>query len=315
MKQIIFTNFTPIKVINLGLLVLEKNKRISVPLDHGKIYHDTLLVHIDLPEKEGQELIRDWIVFHEFLMDSQYSIYYYDFAQFSQNLKIIGDCAYLTNYNELAEKIYFPNKVNGEILNYKILFGQYSNLSPEQKCVIRNFLIKLDNKHSQPINPILNIQYWQLMVYYSTIEYVIGKQKSCSQIHKCEIKTCKFFECGIQHHQKNYIQYIEDYLTPRIINKDIRKQYLDCIRNVYTEVRNDIVHRGAMSEAIYVCPKPNSTEIYGLTRATAEYAKDSTALMSLILMARDIARNLLLDKFFNTRVFPELKALKLLRIP
>ena len=52
-----------------------------------------------------------------------------------------------------------------------------------------------------------------------------------------------------------------------------------------------------MSEAIYVCPKPNSTEIYGLTRATAEYAKDSTALMSLILMARDIARNLLLDKF------------------
>ncbi len=316
MKQLILTNFSPIKAINLGSLVIEKNNRVNFYQCNGaSMHHDTILVSTAEEEEAGERLIRDWVVFHSFLMKYKHSIYHYDSVRVSQDLEIVGECAYLIDYRDIAGKIYSfarSEETKEKVLDYCDLFSKYCKLLQEEKNVIKNFLLNLSCNYScsRPINPILNNQYWQLMVYYSVVEFIIGKQKPCMCNHRCDIDECNFAKNDIDHKSKSYMQHVQDYLTLRITDDEIRNQYYNCIKSCYSELRNDIVHRGLVPSAEYTPQAANTTEEYDLSRSVEEYDKDFVALESLLLMTEDVARNLLLDKLFDTGIFLQLSSLK-----
>ena len=222
---------------------------------------------------------------------------------------------YKIDFDNVTEQVYQCTKELAEkigAISYTNQYKAYLHLSQGDKDAIRNTLINLERpfeRHNQP--QILDPSFWNLMPSYSAIEYTVGKQIPCPSSVQCTEEDCFFRDkTAPSHNPRPYTEHISSYLKSRGASDKNVNEYMDIIKLVYANLRNNIVHNSLMPISMPSEQEEDGTIIHDLEKIKAGFKTDSISMMSLSLALQSVARIMVLDKVFLTGTFTEVAWLK-----
>ena len=271
-----------------------------------------------ISEAENQEehidQLRQWAIFHSFILRFSHLCYFFEDGWLKRHKlmqrkprstakKVIND--------DVGKHIYFLHP-DPPTLSYKALFEQYQAFTKEQVNLLRTYLLPLSRHQTSTIYPLFDESrmYWQIAVYASVLEAIIGHAANCpGGVDSCPI-------CGKRlqpHRQGSEKEWRKSYLSI-IPDQATRDKYLNVINAAYGEIRHPTAHAGYLPIPEFMPPEIGTTEIYDLSRSIEEFSTDLTALRSLLMSVEDVTRYLLLQKLFALDTFPKLAPLKAIRI-
>ncbi len=259
--------------------------------------------------------LRQWVLFHSFVLHFPHLCYFFEEGRLrnhkllKRKLKISAKDVIKDN---IGEKVYFLHS-NPPPLSYKALFEQYQSFTREQMSLLRTYLLPL-NRHQAGMTYSLfdeSRMYWQIAVYASALEAIIGHASNCPG----SITSCPVCNKHLQpHRQGNEKAWRESYLSSLVPDQEIRDEYLDVINTAYNEIRHPTAHAGVMPVPEYLLPEIGTTETYGIKRTIGEFPADWSALYSLLTSVESVTRYLLLNKLFQLHTFPKLLPLNVTTI-
>ncbi|OGD97616.1 hypothetical protein A3A49_01695 [Candidatus Curtissbacteria bacterium RIFCSPLOWO2_01_FULL_38_11b] len=304
MKQRFLTNFSPKQTQKLGDLIIKADKRVSIKSKGNRMWHDSLIV---TSKFEDRKLLNNWVIFHTFTLASGYTLSWYEEEDYSPSELIVEDANdnYLEDYGDIARLMYFPSNEKYKKLDYSKLYSQFLLLDRNTLDIVKNSLNSFTGGTFNPEKKITDATYWQIMVSFSVIEAVIGRQPYCSNNLNCEV--CN--RTGLPHSPQSSYDWIAARINELVSNVKVATDYTSVIVSVWKHIRNDTVHNSAFPSAVFEFPQKADKIVYDVKRSIGDYDKDATALMSLNHLTHDVARYLLLDKVFHTEIFPSLRPL------
>lgn len=308
--MIIPTNFSPKNKIHLadGLLI-EPYKRAGVNNDHGITYTDTVIIH----NYNKFDILKNWIIFHSFIFDSHFTL-----SEFEKNktgkLEFVNEkLANSIDYNNVLPYVYFfqKNKTGKPEKSYEKLYDIFLKQTPDNIGLVINYLTRLNEDTFYPSRAITDTSYWQLMIYYSIVDKIIGEQKFCKSL---DCDKCKKKDIG--HHPLSANAWLEQRLNELIPkNPSAQKAYNEIIKAVKEHIRNKTVHHGIVPTAKkYPKTEHGQVVIYDLKKSIGDYEHDHHALTSLVHLLKDVAKYLLLEKIFELKIFPVPESLRTITV-
>lgn len=252
---------------------------------------------------------RKWVMFHSLLFDSHQTVEFYDNFHTYQ-LKQGGVSVNKSDYENCLQEVYFlyKSEIKGRAaFDYSELYDNFLNLDSDNFDLVTTYLTHFETRSSIPSRQIIDYSYWQTVLYYSIIEKIIGDRPWCS----------KKFDCGccgrkeVQHYKYSSDDWLNESLLKIIGDSGVADEYFQIIKEVFKKIRHGAVHRGMPPSAKEsVNPEEGKTKIYDINSTLSGYKSDTTALLSMKILMREITRFLLLDHIFKFRVFPRLKYLR-----
>ena len=205
----------------------------------------------------------------------------------------------------------YPDFYNNgtEARSYSDIYDLYLKLSGEGLSLIRNYLNDFE-KSLRPDLLISDPSYWQMMVYFSIVEKVIGRQPLCKNTVGCAV-------CGtnnIPHSPLSAKQWIHDRLLEIIGDEKVAKEYEDVILFVRQKIRHDTVHNSLVPSANRYEDTPAGLTVYDLDKSSSTYKSDFQSVRSLIEMIKSVSRNLLIDNQFHLGYFSEPQPMNVLHL-
>lgn len=303
MKFILPTQHAPNKEVLIGELKIQPNKRVKIDSQNGCItYWDSMTV--ESPE-ENWATINEWLTFHSIIFNDLISLDWYEGQNFCTD-KLIpeGDCACLVDYSNISDKIYFPDDIYPEVINYENLYKKYVSSSEENKSLVKNYFNSFDVIGFESVQrKIRNDSFLRISVLFSIVESIIGDAPKCPIEVKCD-NHGKIFP----HNEMPMKDWLKTRLTKIISDQKKVDEYLEVILEVREKLRHKTVHKGAISKAHFI--QQSEREItWNWAETTGKWNENSTALQNLKIQMSAIARNLLLDKIFDLHMFPALHPL------
>ncbi|MFA5871572.1 MAG: hypothetical protein WC858_02510 [Parcubacteria group bacterium] len=302
------TNFSPKnKILLADGLIIEPHKRACVRIGvGGKYYTDT----ITAKNYKNNEILKNWIIFHTFVLNSHYTLSEFE-KNGTGNLEFIKEkliCA--IDYDDVLPYVYFFQKNSAEktVKSYQKLYATFLELKTDEIELVINYLTRLNKGTTYPNKLITDTSYWQLMIYYSIIDKLIGTQPFCDKLFYCD--GCK--RAGLQHHSVSPSDWRNHRLTELIPgNPDAQNAYGEIIETVNKRIRHKTVHESLIPTAKnHIETVPGETIIYDLDKTKKNYKHDPVALLSLVIQMEDVARYLLLNHLFKLNIFPIPKPLR-----
>lgn len=308
MKFILPTQYAPDKETKVGVLKISPNKRVSI--NDGNIigYWDSMIVE---SETQDWNLLNEWLTFHNIIFSDQVSLDWYESQNFNTNKLIIeGECSYLLDYSNISSKVYFPN-LCPDALSYEDLYKKYLSQSKENKSLVKNYFNSFGVTRFKSIErDIRNDYFLRILVLFSIIESIMGDIPKCSGDLTCNIHNKS---CGYKHNLMSPEEWIKKRLSEIISDNERVDEYFSIIWEIRQKIRHKTVHNGAIPEARYI-EQPEGEIIWDWIKTSEEWSKDSTALFNLKTQIDEIARNLLLNKIFDLKIFPKLRPLHTVRL-
>ena len=299
------TSFSPLEptVLFDGLSV-HPLTRGAIDIHYGTSYLDAMR----LDGYSGTDgAIKSWAIFHTFILNSRQTAEQYEWSYGGgREFKLTEEkLANQIDYEHVLPWVYFYDNqkaIGDNDASYADLYKQYKELPPTKIGIIRNYLNDFSKaSRARNINrSISDPSYWQMMVYYSVIEKILGKQRPCLEVHQCE----KCATANIQHYQKTQFEWIKERLTEITDSADMAETYRAIIWEVRQKIRHDTVHESLTPAAEQALPQEEDRVLFDLDRSIDNYKKDHHAVESLIHMLADVARYLLLNDVYRLKIFP-----------
>ncbi|MFL5662813.1 MAG: hypothetical protein ACJ8BW_15895 [Ktedonobacteraceae bacterium] len=259
--------------------------------------------------------LRQWVLFHSFILHFPHLCYFLEDGRLQRHKPVKRkpkkDAKDVIDDN-IGDKVYFLHP-NSPAISYKALFEQYQSFTMEQMSLLRSYLLPLNRHQAGMIYSLFDESrtYWQIAVYASVLEAIIGHASNCPG----SVATCPVCNKQLQpHRQSSEKAWRESYLTSLIPDQIIRNEYLDVINTAYNEIRHPTAHAGVMPVPEYLLPEIGTTETYDIKRTIGEFPANWSALYSLLMSVEFVTRYLLLDKLFRLNTFPKLLPLNVTRI-
>lgn len=303
MKKILLATNIPQISENVGKLKLSAGKRVKITYKGEERYHNTIIA--DCHSISDAELI-EWVLFHSFTMASSITLEDYQGNIVGETKPVDEQLVNLIDYQDIAEHVYFLHKPNIKI-SYQELFEKFTKADNKTRDMVKNMMINIMPWRSNFLTSVLNNSYWQLVIYYSVVEGILGRQDFCAEKFECP-------ECHRigQHYPVDGQEWMLQRLEDITGSAEAAEQYLGYIWPVWQKIRNPTAHKSKHPTAKYVEPDVGHT-IYDLKRSLGDYDKDTAALDALVHGLHDVARYLLLDKLYGIKVFPGVSQLNVVR--
>jgi len=259
--------------------------------------------------------LRQWALFHSFILDFPHLCYFFEEGRLRKHKLVKSEPKQSTKdaiKDNTGEKVYFLHPIPPRI-SYKALFQQYQSFTREQTSLLRAYLLPLNRHQAGMIYSLFDESrtYWQIAVYASVLEAIIGHASNCPG----SVTTCPVCNKHLQpHREKSETDWRKSYLKPLIPDQVIRNEYLDVINTAYNEIRHPTAHAGAMPVPEYMLPEIGTTETYDTKRTIGEFPADWSALYSLLMSVKSVTRSILLNKLFQLNTFPKLLPLNVTTI-
>lgn len=272
--------------------------------------------------EEHIEKLKKWALFHALIIDERHICHFIESGQIQRhrqasrmgNIRKYGTAnAYAVDFTSIARQVYWLHEP-ATVIDYRTLYEQYETLNDEQISLLQTCLLQLEQRSfTYPQYSLFgeSLTYWQIVVYASVLEAIIGHASNCPG----SVTTCPICNKHLQpHRQGSEKEWRESYLKPLIPDQTIRDEYLRVINAAYNQIRHPTAHAGVMPIPQSLSLLPGTTEVYDADRAIQEFPTDKAALISLVMSVRDVARYLLLHKLFQLNTFPQLTPLKVTQI-
>jgi hypothetical protein len=320
------TQWSPTTAFNLpeGITIKPANRVQfrNYPGPGSTIYFDTLYFISQVRNVEEHiEKLKRWALFHALILD-EHICHFIENGRLQKhrqtsrigNIRRHGTAnANVVEFTDIARQVYWLHEPITAI-NYRTLYEQYETFNDENMSLLRTYLLQIEQRGFMYQQYSLfdeSRTYWQIAVYASVLEAVIGHASNCPG----SVTTCPICKKHLQpHRQDSEREWRTSYLKPLIPDQAIRNEYLDIINTAYNQIRNPTAHAGVMPIPQYLSPLAGTTEVYDTSRAIQQFPMDKSALFSLVISVRDITRYLLLHQIFQLNTFPRLIPLKVTRI-
>lgn len=294
------TNFSPKnKILLSNGLLIEPYKRAGIIHENGTTYTDTVRLH----NYEDYDILKKWIIFHSFIFNSHFTLSEFEKSR-TGKLDFTNDkLANIIDYNNVLPNIYFVHEKSIGIaeMSYTKLYDIFLKQTPENIGLVTNYLTRLNEDAFHPSRAITDTSYWQMMIYYSIVDKIIGEQKFCKSP---DCNKCK--KVNITHYPLSSDEWLKQRLNILIPNNpNTHKAYWEIIKAVKEHIRNKTIHHAIVPTAKnYPQTVHGQVVIYDLKKAIGDYEHDHHALMSLLHLLKDVTKFLLLERIFELKIFP-----------
>lgn len=296
------TRYLPLNEIDLGegLIVRPIPKTVELSRLNSKSYLRGIQVEISKGNQDLEmQLLRSWLLFHSFVMNEYFSIQL--FQENDSAIKQVDQPGHgdPLDYENIIDKMFFASFPKNMTLSYLGLWEKYKQHEENDfmRNLMRNATVDIVPSMSQPQYAVIDLRYWQLMIYYSAIDAIIGTQPFCSEQHEC--LSCK--KKNIPHKQKSGSAWLKERLTQIMGNDKKVAIYFDLIGTVHNLVRNKTVHESLFPTALPY--HSDQSEVFDVTRGIDEFLHNDTALEQLVMATKEVTRCLVANEVLGTGIF------------
>lgn len=281
-------------------LSIKFDKKVEVHDDRKNMHIGKTIKVSDFKDRKK---VDEWMYFHALISNSFEIIDYnenantYELRPFKKgdSRKVIGPF----DYDDIGREVYRIKL--GQKIKYREMYNQYTKQSNKfRSCVKNYFLAQSIKSHSARIRTI-DISYWQVNMYVSILEVLLGDMPFCDNELSCEV-------CGSElgnHYKVGTNKWIKQELLGKIEDDDVRKQYKNVIKICRNAIRHKSIHEGLMPSAKNPKLAEGSHE-YAVGRAVKEYKDDKYAQFMLVDTMRQIVRYKILSTLAGSDIFPPL---------
>lgn len=302
---VLLSDFVPSDQYEIDGFKIIPHHRASVRHKNYEMFFDSLVLEFD--NKNLDELGK-WVLFHAFVVASWITLPSYEDAIAGEVTVSSDPCAKSEDFSKITNRVYFWHKPAGLDLNYSELYERFIKSDDETLDMVKNIMTHLNPISHSSIRRLTDASYWQLLVYYSVIESLIGQQPQCSSR-----PTCSDCKKEISHNSMPALDWIKKRVGELTDNADSCEQYIEYIWGVRQKIRHKTAHASAHPTAKHVLQSKRHV-VYDLKKSIGDYDRNSTALLALVNGIHDIARCLLLSHIFGLKVFPSIGPLQSVRL-
>lgn len=294
--------------MQIGDLTIRSNGRVKVQSEFGYVCHDSVAVE---SSKENWPLLNEWAAFHAFIFDDSNFLDWYESADRGPDTLLPEATPPQTvDYEDISWQVYFPSQYP-DPLQYKVLHKDFAKANADRHLVLNYFNSFQTRKSFWAERRITDNTFWRIVALFSVIETIAGNVPKHSDTLRCS-KTAK--EIPLPHNDMSPKEWFKQSLSKAISNEPTLNEYLDLIVTVRDKIRHELVHASSTPDARHVSQVGGGTIVYDWPMTKAEWGSDATALLSLEIGIRKIARYLLLNRIFGLSLFPLIQPLHSTRI-
>lgn len=300
------TQWTPKDKITLhdGLLV-EAHKRSTYSFGNSHYNFDSVVVE----NYKDDNILENWVLFHSFIFDFNHLIRYYQlvgtgYVSSKENVEPLG---YFIDYDHILPHVYFYGNekyIGSADASYAELYKVFLEISLEGIDLLKNYFQDFSSFGVR--THFIDSTYWQIVVYYSIIEKIIGKQKFCSEKHVCSI--CN--KSDINHYPISTNDWVKHRFQEIVSDTEIANEYIILYKTVGELIRHKTVHEALIPSAELPVSIIGEIQVYDVRRSLQEFSSDKHALASLEWSLKELSRYMLLNRLFDLKIFPALKPMK-----
>jgi hypothetical protein len=226
----------------------------NYPGPGATMYFDTLFfISQARSVEEHIEKLKRWSLFHSLIID-EHICHFLENGRLQThrqtnrigNIRRYGTAnAYVVDFTDIARQLYWLHEPT-TVIDYTMLYDQFETFNEANISSLRTYLLQIDPRGVSYQQYSLfdeSRTYWQIAVYASVLEAMIGHASNCpgSEI-SCPV--CKKHLPA--HRQGSEKDWREAYLSRLVVDKAIRDEYLKVINTAYNEIRHPTAHAGVM---------------------------------------------------------------------
>jgi len=243
-----------------------------------------------------------WVLFHGFVMGDPWTLSSY-----------MGT---VHGVVEPMDKPFEDEKDYGDFLNtayrtegitqkrsYQELYERFKGLSERQSGMVKNLMLDLKPGSQWSHLEMADYSYWRMVIDFSIIEAIMGRQPFCEETHECS----KCSKKSIMHNPIEAKKWARDRLLEIVGDAEKADQYMKVIWTVRQSIRHKTAH-----ESDYPHQRPSSQLHHGdnefdIDTVVNSFKSDAHALTALERNMHEVTRILLLDNILQTKVFPDIR--------
>ncbi len=188
-------------------------------------------------------------------------------------------------------------------MSYEELFKRFIGLSEQQCGMAKNWLLALKPGDGWSHAELADYSYWRMVIDFSIVEAVVGRQSFCDDTHKC----LKCSKTGIQHNPVNAKGWMQERLTEITGDSAKAEQYIKIIWTVRQSIRHKTAHESDYPHQRPSSPLQQGDNEFDIDTVVNTFKTDTHALTALETNMHEVTRILLLDNILKTVIFPDLK--------
>jgi hypothetical protein len=248
----------------------------------------------------SQDELSLWVLFHSFITNDNRPLKTY--MQTLDGVVTFKDTPFGRDrdYDDFLGTVYFPRNIKVK-KSYSELYDAFNKIDEHQLGMVKNLLLELTPGSQYSHSELANYSYWKMVIYFSIVEGILGRQPFCDEKHKCS-------KCGkeAQHYPVSALEWTKGKLFEIIGETEKAEQYIKIIWGVRQKIRHDTAHSSAYPTPQYV-PLKNGDNLYDVNMAIKGFKTDTHALEALVSNMKDVTRILLLNNTLHTGVFPDIE--------
>lgn len=274
--------------------------RISTKATNSSGYSQRSTVNVEY-ETLAQGELDKWVLFHAFILGDPWVLPSYMDTIHGIVEPLDKPFGSERDYDDFLNTAYRTEGITQKV-SYHELYQKFVELSEQQSGMVKNWLLDLKPGDGWSHGEMADYSYWRMVIDFSIVEAVIGRQPFCEEAHECT-------KCGktdIRHNPVNTKDWMQDRLTDITGDSAKAEQYMKIIWTVRQNIRHKTAH-----ESDYPHQRPSSLLQQGdnefdIDTVVNTFKTDAHALTALETNMHEVARILLLDNILQTKIFPDL---------
>jgi hypothetical protein len=244
-----------------------------------------------------------WVLFHAFITDDPWTLPSYmgtiqGVVEYADRPLDSGK-----DYDDFLNTAYRTVNIE-EKMSYRELYDKFILLNEKQSGMVKNLLLNLKPGSQWSHSEMADYSYWRMVIDYSIVEAIIGRQPFCKEeTHECT----KCGKTGIQHYQIEAKKWADGKLLEIIGDTEKTDQYMKIIWTVRQKIRHKTAHESDYPHersSSQLQPGDNQFDVETIIRS---FETDAHALTALENNMHEVARILLLDNVLQTKIFPDIR--------
>jgi len=206
------------------------------------------------------------------------------------------------DYDDFLNTVYRTEGITQK-MSYQELYQRFIGLSERQSGMAKNWLLDLKPGDGWSHGEMADYSYWRMVIDFSIVEAVIGRQPFCKEIHGC----LQCGRAGIQHNPINAKEWMHGRLKEIIGDHSKAEQYMKIIWTVRQSIRHKTAHESDYPYQRPSSPLQQGDNEFDIDTVVNTFKTDTHALTALENNMHEITRILLLDNIVQTKIFPDIR--------
>lgn len=275
--------------------------RVSTKTTNGEGYSQRSTISLEY-ETLAQGELDMWVLFHAFILGDPLVLPSYMGT-------IHGVVEFLDkpfgserDYADFLNTVYRTEGITQK-MSYQELYQKFIELSEQQSGMAKNWLLDLKPGDGWSHGEMADYSYWRMVIDFSIVEAVLGRQPFCDEKHKCS----KCGKAGIQHNPVNAKDWMQERLTEITCDSAKAEQYMKIIWTVRQSIRHKTAHESDYPHQRPFSPLQQGDNEFDIDTVVNTFKTDTHSLTALETNMHEVTRILLLDNILQTKIFPDLR--------